>query len=132
MPHITIEYSLNASFHHDIQKLVDVVHHAALEHGLPNLDALRTRAEAREHWRIADGDPNHAFIAIAIRVGPGRDDHTKTSFIEAILNAAEAHLARTPSPLAIAWSIELNEINPACRINRNHVRTRMKERSIDD
>lgn len=129
MPHITIEYSLNVSFHHDIQELVDVVHHAALDHGLPALEALRTRAEAREHWRIADGDPDHAFVAIAVRVGPGRDSDTKTSFITAVLDAAEAHVRTADSPLAIAWSIELNEIDPATRINRNQVRVRMNERA---
>jgi len=109
MPHITIEYSLNVALHHDIQELVDA-----------------------EHWRIADGDPDYAFVAIAIRVGPGRTDEAKTNFITAVLDAAEAHLNETQSPLAIAWSVELNEIDPATRINRNYVRTRLNDSTPDD
>ena len=70
-----------------------------------------------------------AFVAIAIRVGPGRDAPTKTSFIEAVLDAAESQLDTESGPLAIAWSIELNEIDVNFRINRNHVRTRLAERA---
>lgn len=129
MPHITIEYSANLAEHHDIDALLQVVHAAAIEHGLPPADGLRTRGERRDHYVIADGSDDLAFVAIAIRIGPGRDAATKTSFIETLLNAAEAHIASQQGPLAIAWSIELNEIDAGFRINRNHVRTRLAERA---
>lgn len=125
MPHLTIEYTANVADHHDVQRLVDVVHAAALGHGLAPLDALRTRAAPRPHYRIADGDPDHAFVAIHARIGPGRTVEERTSFITAVLDAAERALAEDASPLAVAWSIELTEIDPELRINRNHVRERM-------
>lgn len=129
MPHLTIEYSANVGDHHDIDALVAAVHAAALGHGLPALDALRTRAAARHHYRIADGDSDHAFVAIAARVGPGRSPDDKSSFLHAVLDAAEAQLATEASPLAIAWSIELTEIDPDHRINRNHVRAKIAQRA---
>lgn len=124
MPHITIEYSVNVAEHHDVQALVDAVHAAALDHGLPPLDALRTRAAARSHFRIADGQPDHAFVAIAARMGPGRSVEDKQTFLEAVLDAAEDNIGEG-SPLAIAWSMEITELDPEVRINRNHVRERM-------
>lgn len=129
MPHITIEYSANVAEHHDIDALVDVVHMAAIDHGLPPADGMRTRAVARSHYRVADGSDDLAFVAIAVRIGPGRDPATKSDFIETVLDAAEARLDAEASPLAIAWSIELNEIDAEFRINRNHVRTRLAERA---
>ena len=126
--HITIEYSANLAEYHDIQTLVGAVHEAAAGHSLAPLDGLRTRAVARTHYRIADGDPDHAFVAIALRVGPGRDDAARRSYLEAILNAAEAHIGATPSPLAVAWSAEITEIDAAFRINRNEVRARIAAR----
>ena len=129
MAHITIEYSANLADHHDIEALVDAVHEAAAAHGLTPRDGLRTRAVARTHYRIADGDPHHAFAAIAVRVGPGRDAAARLSFLEAILDAADAHVAATPSPLAVAWSAELTEMDAAFRINRNGVRARIAERT---
>ncbi len=132
MPHITIEYSANVGEYHDIGRLVDVVHAAALDDGLAPLDGLRTRAVSRDHYRVADGQPDHAFIAIAARIGPGRDLETKQTFIRRVLDAAEHHLEQTPSPLSVAWSIEIIEIDAATRLNRNHVRTRMQGHQEDD
>jgi len=131
VPHIVIEYSANIAESHDIDALVGAVHSAALDHGLAAPDALRTRAEERKHYRVADAHPANAFVAIAVRIGPGRTAEDKTSFITAVLDAAEANISdrTTVNPgdaLAIAWSIELHEIDPNHRINRNHVRTRMR------
>ena len=127
MPHITIEYSANIAEHHDIQSLVDTVHRAALDTGLATLDALRTRATPRDHYRIADGQPDHAFIAIHCRIGPGREHDAKATFIADVLHAAEAHVEAEGGTLAIAWSIELQEIDPEFRVNHNHVRARLAE-----
>ena len=124
MPHITIEYSANVGEHHDIDALVATVHEAALAHGLPDVTGLRTRAAERAHYRAMTGDPSYAFVAIHCRIGPGRAQEDKRSFIEQVLDAAEGALAGTP--LAIAWSIELTELDPELRINRNHVRSAME------
>ncbi len=133
MPHITIEYSANVGEHHDVDALVGAVHHAALADGLPALDALRTRAAVRTHYRVADGDPDLAFVAISVRIGPGRDADAKQRFLVNVLDAAEAQLATDAcSPLAVAWSIELTEIDPDFRINRNHVRTRLQKKKAPD
>ncbi|MEM9464456.1 MAG: hypothetical protein AAGA90_03740 [Actinomycetota bacterium] len=126
MPHVIIEYSANVAEHHDIDELVAVVHAAALADGLPALDALRTRAEERSTYRIADGAESNAFVAIHGRIGPGRDAEAKRAFLVHVLDAAEAHLGATP--LDIAWSIELTEIDPESRINRNHVRPAVTSR----
>lgn len=127
MPHIIIEFSSNVGEHHDVDALVAEVHRAALDDGLPPVDGLRTRAVTRTRYRIADGDPNHAFVALTARIGPGREASAKLSFLNAILNAAEQQLDTEPSPLAIAWSAEIQEIDAAFRVNRNHVRTRIQE-----
>lgn len=128
MPHITIEYSANVADHHDLAELVAALHQAALDHGLPPADGLRTRATRCDHYLVADGSPDLAFVALHVRIGPGRDADAKTSFITALLDAAERQCASEVSPLAIAWSIELVEIDPQSRINRNHVRNRLNER----
>lgn len=135
MPHLTIEYSANIAQRHRIDDLVDVVHHAAIDHGLAAADALRTRAAERTHFRVADGRPEFAFIAITARIGPGRSEDTKASFLEFVLDRAEDHIQKEAAgagdhdPLAIAWSIEITELDPKFRINRNHVRRRLQNES---
>lgn len=131
MPHVTIELSANVAEHHDVDALVSAVHAAALDHGLPPLDGLRTRANIVEHYRVANGDTDLGFVALVARIGPGRDDATKMSFLVALLDAAETSLDDPASTLAIAFSGEVQEIDATFRINRNHVRTRLAERNTD-
>lgn len=126
MPHIMIEHSANVTMHHDVQTLVEAVHAAALDHGLAGLAGLRTRAERRDHWVVADAQPDNAFVAMHVRVGPGRTAEARAGFIAHLLDAAEAQLATEESPLTIAWSIEIHEIDPEFRINRNHVKARLE------
>lgn len=128
MPHVTIEYSANVADHHDVQALVDAVHDAALDHGLAGPTALRTRAAERAHYRVTDGSPDYAFVAIVARVGPGRDEEVRQAFLAAMLDAAEAHCRSESEALTIAWSAEVQEIDSDFRINRNHVRTAMDTR----
>lgn len=128
MPHITIEHSENLADHHDIDALVDAVHTAALDHGLPELAALRTRAVSRRLYRIASGEPLFGFVAITCRIAPGRDAAAKHSFLEQVLDAAEAQLESEGGPLHIAWSIEITEVDPEFRINRNRVRDALERR----
>lgn len=127
MPHITIEHSANLAEHHDVDGLVAAVHAEALRHALVAPDALRTRAEPRASYRIADGHPANAFVAIHVRLAPGRSRDDKRELIERVLAVAEQYVATTP--LAIAWSIELTELDPELRINHNRVRDRIQEES---
>ena len=120
MPHVTIELSHNVAAHHDVDALVAAVHTAALGHGLASLAALRTRAHITDHYRIADGSAERAFVAMHARIGPGRDHDQKRSFIEALLAAAQAEIGE--SQLTIAWSIELTELDANLRINDNQIR----------
>lgn len=127
MPHIIIEYSANLAEVADIQELVDVVHEAALADGLPALDALRTRAAVRDHFRIADGRPEFAFVSVVARIGPGRTSDDKQRFLGALIEAVDAQLAPIADRCRVALSAEVQEIDPDLRINRNHVRTAMTE-----
>ena len=77
MPHITIEHSVNLADAHDVDALVADVHAVAAIHPWVPIDGLRTRAVARHHYLVADGAPANAFVALTVRVGPGRTDDEK-------------------------------------------------------
>ena len=128
MPHITIEHSANLTEYHNVDGLVAAVHTEALRHAIVPADALRTRAANRASYRIADGDPANAFVAIHVRLAPGRDHADKLRLIEGVLAAAERYVEADHGPLAIAWSVELTELDPDLRINHNRIRDRLQER----
>src|SRR5580698_7211837 len=95
MPHLIVEYSANLENRIDILKLVETVHRAALETGVFEIAAVRTRAARRDHYVIADGHCDNAFVAIWVRVAPGRPPETRKRLGQQIFDAACDYLQRT-------------------------------------
>ena len=54
MPHLIVEYSANLERDVDIPRLVAAVHAAALETGVFPIGGIRTRAERRDIYQVAD------------------------------------------------------------------------------
>lgn len=120
MPHLIIEHSANVADVADIRGLVDALHEAALDTGIAALDALRTRAVARDVYQIADGHVDNKFIAVTARLGAGRSDEERQVFIAALMDALDRFLGA--SQQTIMLSVEYQEIDPAMRINKNNLR----------
>ena len=74
MPHIIVEYSSNLEDCLVVDQLLRSIHEAALTHPTIPLVGLRTRAERRENYLIADGDSRHMFIAVLVRLNGDRGD----------------------------------------------------------
>ena len=127
MPHLNIEYSANLGEALDIQALVDRIHETALATGIFPLGGVRTRAEARRHYRIANGDPNAGYVHLIVRIGSGRDAETRRDAGERIFAALcdftdELYLSR---PLAL--SFELHEIPPEMAWRKNNLHELLKK-----
>ena len=127
MPHIIIEHSANLADLTDVDALVAAVHRAALDDGLPALDALRTRATPRDHYRIADGNPAYGFVYVTARIGPGREPEAVQRFLTRIVDTVDEVLAPLQSDHPVAISAEVQLIDPTMRINRNHIRTHLAQ-----
>ena len=127
MPHLIIEHSANVAELIDIDTLVDALHDAALATGVAPLDALRTRAVAREHYAIADRHPANAFIAVTARLGAGRVDEEKRLLLDALMAALDRTLGDAQRNVML--SVEYQEIDPDLRINKNNLRPVIAERN---
>lgn len=130
MPHLVIEHSDNVAELVDIAALVDALHDAALATGIAPLDALRTRAVGRQHYAIADRDPENAFIAVTARLGAGRSHAEKRTLLDALIAALEKTLG--DAQRNVMFSVEFQEIDPDFRINKNNLRSVIAERHQSD
>ena len=92
MPHFTIEYSANLDARVDMAEIVEVVRKAAVETGIFPLGGIRVRAVSCEHYAIADGNPQHGFLAMVLRLGEGRDLAARKKAGEHIFKALSVHL----------------------------------------
>jgi 5-carboxymethyl-2-hydroxymuconate isomerase len=129
MPHITVEYSANLKNHIDIRKLVETIHQAALRTGVFEVAAVRTRAARRDDYVIADGHSDNAFVAIAVRVAPGRPPETRKRAGQEIFDAACELLKNVYETTPLAISLEVQEIDNTAAFRKNNLHAIVKQRA---
>ena len=131
MPHLNIEYSVNLENALDIQGLVDRIHETALETGIFPLGGVRTRAEPREHYRIANGDPRAGYIHMMVRIGSGRDEQTRREAGDRIFAALCDFTDELYRSRPLALSFELHEIPPDMAWRKNNLHELLKKEAAE-
>jgi 5-carboxymethyl-2-hydroxymuconate isomerase len=129
MPHLIVEYSANLEDQIDIRRLVEKVHGAAVGTGVFEVAAVRTRAERRDCYVIADGHRDNAFVSIWVRVAPGRPAETRKRLGQEIFDAACKYLEKTYETIPIGISLEVQEIDKTAAFRKNNLRTIVKQRA---
>lgn len=128
MPHIIIEHSANVRDRMDLPGLIDALHAVALTTGVFPIGGLRTRAQERTHYKVADGHPDNGFVHVSLLIGHGRDLPTKERAAQAIFEVLCAHLKPLfdRSPLGI--SMEVRELDPVLNYKHNNLHDYVKNR----
>lgn len=131
MPHLNIEYSANLADELDVQALVNRIHETALETGIFPLGGVRTRAEARTHYRIANGDPSAAYIHMIVRIGAGREFDTRRSAGDRIFEALCDFTSELYDSRPLALSFELHEIPAEMAWRKNNIHELLKRNASE-
>ena len=129
MPHIMIDYSPNLAARLDIAGLCRVLRDAAVATGILPLAGIRVRATACTHVLIADGNPEHAFLDISLRLRAGRSAEDKARATAQIFAAAEAYCAQVLESSSLALSFEMRDIDPALSPKTGSIRRYLPEAS---
>ena len=129
MPHVICEYSANLDGKIRIQQLLEILHDAMMRTGAAELAGLRTRADRRTDYLIADNDPANGFVNVTIRVAKGRPVETRKLIVQTVFAAAEKHLANVFATAPFVLSVELQEIDPEFRIHTSNIRDWMKAKA---
>ena len=121
MPHLIVEYSANLDAKVDIDGLLRELHEAAAASGVFPLGGIRTRAARREHYHIADGHPDNAFVHVVARIRHGRPldvrQRAGTLLFDTLCKCLETAYATTP----LGISLEIQEIDPDVSYKQNNL-----------
>jgi 5-carboxymethyl-2-hydroxymuconate isomerase len=128
MPHVIVEYSANIEDKIRVPALLALLHDTMDQTRIAEIAGLRTRAERRDQFRIADNHPANGFIAITIRIARGRSVETRKMVLETITAAVNKHLEAVFGNTPLSLSVEIQEIDPEMRINWGNIRDWMKTR----
>ena len=122
MPHIQIDYSANLETRLDVAGLCRALRDAAVATGVLPLAGLRVRAIRADHVVIADGNPDHAYLDISIRLRGGRTPEAKAAATATIFAAAEAFCAGVMASSSFMLSMETRDIDPALSPKASSIR----------
>ena len=124
-----IEYSGNLGGQLDLPLFLRTLRDSALATGVFPLGGIRVRAYQADHYLIADGHPDNAFVHIMLRVGHGRDLQTRRRACEAIFAAACEHLESLYERLPLGISLEMQEVDAVLTAKKNNLHEYVKRRS---
>ena len=130
MPHFQIDYSANLENRLDIAGLCAVLRDAAVATSVFPLAGTRVRATACSHVVIANGNPDHAFLDISVRLRAGRADEAKKRATEHIFKAAETYCADVMSGSSFMLSMEMRDIDPELSPKASSIRNYLSGEKI--
>ena len=113
MPHLMIDYSANVESDVDMGALCDTLRDVAASIDAFPLAGVKVRAVRVGHYAIADGNPEHGFIDISVRIREGRDMETKQNAAQKLFDAANEFVADVMQRRSLALSLELRDIDAA-------------------
>ncbi len=129
MPHQIIEYSKNLDADIDIDELVRTLHETAVGIDALPVGGIRTRAVRRDHFRIADGHADNAFINVTLRIATGRTPNEKRDAGERLFDALVRFVDAVYASRPLALSYEIQEIDPEFRWKQSNIRSYMAKRA---
>lgn len=122
MAHFIYEYSANLPAEQlDLQGLMAKMHTAAAATGVFPLSGMRSRAIRCEDYRIGEGDPNHGFLNLSMKVGHGRDLETRMAMGRTLFELLIEHLQPVFASRGLAVSFEMRELEEHVKFNHRNI-----------
>ncbi|MGC1497050.1 MAG: 5-carboxymethyl-2-hydroxymuconate isomerase [Sulfitobacter sp.] len=111
MPHFHIDFSPNLEARLDIAEFCSAIRDAAAATGMFPLAGLRIRATPAKFVVMADGNPDHAYLDLSIRLRAGRDPAAKRVAVQQIFDAAEHYCSDVLATSSFMLSCEMRDID---------------------
>lgn len=109
MPHLTLEYTDNLDF--DVQLLLARLHSELVATGAINLKGLKSRAVRHSEYRIADGNPEYAFVHVNLLIREGRPLEVQKDASQRILEALKETFGDRFENGYLSLSVDIKEMS---------------------
>jgi 5-carboxymethyl-2-hydroxymuconate isomerase len=121
MPHLTLEYTNNIEV--DVQPLLARLHEEVVATGAINLKGIKSRAIKHTQYRIADGNPDYAFVHVILLIREGRPVEIQkeaTRRVMAVLKDVFGYRFETGK---ISLSVDLKEMRDGIALTDHNIPT---------
>ena len=127
MPHFIVEYSANLVDELNIPQLLEKLNDTAIATGVFPIGGIRTRAIRYDEYRIAEGDPDNAFIYFTARVGSGRELDVLKAACDKIFAVITEYLQTLFDSRYLSIGFEMGEIHPVLTYKKNNIHQKLQQ-----
>lgn len=119
MPHLTLEYTDNLDF--DVQSTLARLHTELVATGAINLKGIKIRAIRLCEYRVADGNPDYAFVHVNLLIRQGRPLEIQQQAAKRIMAVLEDVFGARYEQSYLSLSVDLKEMRDEVALTHHNI-----------
>ena len=119
MPHLTLEYSDNIEV--DVQPLLARLHEEVVATGAINLKGIKSRAVKHTQYRIADGNPDYAFVHVGLLIREGRPLEIQKEATQRVMNVLKETFGHLFEKRKLSLTVDLKEMRDGIALTEHNI-----------
>jgi 5-carboxymethyl-2-hydroxymuconate isomerase len=124
MPHLTLEYTDNLDF--EVQPLLARLHEEVVATGAINLKGIKSRAIRHTQYRIAEGDPQYAFVHVGLLIREGRPIETQKEATRRVMAVLKETFGSRFEKEHLSLSVDLKEMREGIALTEHNIPDKTK------
>jgi 5-carboxymethyl-2-hydroxymuconate isomerase len=122
MPHLTLEYSDNIEV--DVQPLLARLHEEVVATGAINLKGIKSRAIKHTQYRVADGDPDYAFVHVGLLIREGRPIEVQKEATQRVMKVLKETFGHLFEKRKLSLTVDLKEMRDGIALTDHNIVTK--------
>lgn len=119
MPHLTLEYTDNLDF--DVQSLLARLHEEVVATGAINLKGIKSRVIRHTEYRIADGNPNYAFVHVGLLIREGRPIEIQKEATRRVMAVLKETFGHRLEKEYLSLSVDIKEMREGIALTEHNI-----------
>ena len=119
MPHLTLEYTDNLEF--DAQPLLKRLHSELVATGAINLKGLKSRVVQHSEYRMADGNPEYAFVHVNLLIREGRPLEVQKDMSQRVLDVLKETFGERFESSYLSLSVDIKEMRDGVALTLHNI-----------
>ena len=119
MPHLTLEYTDNIEV--DVQALLARLHAEVVATGAINLKGIKSRAIKHTQYRVADGDPDYAFVHVGLLIREGRPIEIQKEATQRVMKVLKETFGHLFEKRKLSLTVDLKEMRDGIALTEHNI-----------
>jgi len=119
MPHLILEYTDNIEV--DVQPLLARLHEEVVATGAINMKGIKSRAIRHTQYRIADGDPDYAFVHVGLLIREGRPIEVQKDATQRVMNVLKETFGHLFEKRKLSLTVDLKEMRDGIALTEHNI-----------